>query len=384
MSRDIQKILAFNRKMPLFGENLALSLLQENAHPEAQKFLSRLLGDNNEKVRWLAARALGGMRNLPLEKLILPILNRPKPDLEPGQRPMVVKIVRAGSARDPKWKGRQGAAWVLGSSRDTRFVPELLENLDDPVLDVRLAAIWALGFLRHPDVFPALKVALTDYDGDIRLAAARALGKLGDLRAVPDLLEALENEHRAIQLAIVEALQKLGARFKTLPQIPVCRQCLCRFAEFQIKLEWWWPRYRFHTCRRCHNAAPRWEGASRLVLVIDHRQGNGDQPVLEDSDLFIPWLPNKKTADLDTLMLGEVGSREIEIFLIDWADRTDEWQRNRLKSVPVTLLPEARLEINDQRLLEERFAGVRRLPEMEAGELRKSLGLLTAATTQPL
>ena len=71
----------------------------------------------------------------------------------------------------------------------------------------------------------------------------------------------------------------------------------------------------------------------------------------------------------------EIAPREIESCLIDWAEKADEWQRDHLKSVPVTLLPEAKLEIIDQRLLEARFAGVRQSTEEEAESLRKSLGV---------
>ncbi|MDW8071139.1 MAG: HEAT repeat domain-containing protein, partial [Anaerolineae bacterium] len=93
--------------------------------------------------------------------------------------------------RDENWRVRWAAAKALGKLGDAQAVPALLAALQDEDWRVRVAAAEALGKLGDAQAVPALIAALRDEDADMRRAAVEALGKLGDAQAVPALLAAL-------------------------------------------------------------------------------------------------------------------------------------------------------------------------------------------------
>jgi len=183
---------------------------------------------------------------------------------------------------------------------------------------------------------------------------------------------------QALRKEIEQALAKIeksGARFKSLNPVLVCRGCWSRFAEFSVQLG---PlrRYRFYGCRRCQALEPRLEGVERIVMVFDRRtESRGEATRLQDEVLYVFWFPHQPITDLDEVIVGPLQQWDLRRFYIRWAERADEVQHQRLKTVPVRLLPSANLSQLSQNLLKEWFAEVQPLPPEEAAPLETALGL---------
>ncbi|HUG89434.1 MAG TPA: HEAT repeat domain-containing protein, partial [Planctomycetaceae bacterium] len=98
------------------------------------------------------------------------------------------------------------------SSRDARFLPDLLAALDDPHPVVRY---WgATGCLiledRAAPAVPNLKRLLRDDWGDVRIAAGEALGQLGEIEpSLGTLAEAVNGPNLYESLAALNALEFL-------------------------------------------------------------------------------------------------------------------------------------------------------------------------------
>ena len=109
---------------------------------------------------------------------------------------------------------RQGAAVGLGSCRDARAVPDLLQVLQtDAVPEVREFAALALGLIGDTRAVPAPCAALGDPVEWARSAAAWALGEIGDLRALQPLQAAAQaDRNRRFQVRAYHALYWLGDR----------------------------------------------------------------------------------------------------------------------------------------------------------------------------
>ena len=71
--------------------------------------------------------------------------------------------IRAG-ARSDDWLTRASLAWVMGESRDRRYIPDLRKMTEDPVTGVRYEAAAALVELGDNAGFPALVAGLSDAD----------------------------------------------------------------------------------------------------------------------------------------------------------------------------------------------------------------------------
>ena len=155
--------------------------------PEAVPVLIAALADRSEKVRHVAADALGQIGD-----------PRAVPPL-------------AAALKDEAEEVRSEAADALGRLDDRTAVPALIEALGDGEPSVRRAAAGALGNLSRParqgdagasparqgdaaanaDAVPALIKALEDTDNEVREAAIRALGDSGDPRVVSVLVAAI-------------------------------------------------------------------------------------------------------------------------------------------------------------------------------------------------
>ncbi len=117
------------------------------------------------------------------------------PDL--GEDPVPSLIVKLGD-ENPKirWK----AAWALGNLGDARAVDPLIASLDlsrpyasgEDAFTLNMVAAWALGKLEDPRAVEPLIRALSNACDDFVWIAAWALGEIGDTRAIAPLRAALE------------------------------------------------------------------------------------------------------------------------------------------------------------------------------------------------
>ena len=74
---------------------------------------------------------------------------------------VAVPAIREG-ARSDDWLTRSSLAWVMGESRDRRYIPDLHRLLDDRVVGVRYEAAAALIELGDNAGFPVLVDGLSD------------------------------------------------------------------------------------------------------------------------------------------------------------------------------------------------------------------------------
>ena len=114
--------------------------------------------------------------------------------------------------RDPDKNVRWRAVYVLGHySESGNQIAEdaIIKALEDEDWNVRRMAVLEL---RHGDdkVFTALMKRLKDKSKFVRRYAAYSLGRLGALKAVPDLVELLNDPELEVRDQARWALKKLG------------------------------------------------------------------------------------------------------------------------------------------------------------------------------
>ena len=105
-------------------------------------------------------------------------------------------------------------------------VPALTVALKDTSDDVRRHATIALGEIRENVPLQPLIAVLRDVDSEVAIQAAKALGKIRNPAAVPALIETLVNEGQAIRLAVAAAwaLGEMGDPSATQPLLKTLRQ----------------------------------------------------------------------------------------------------------------------------------------------------------------
>ena len=101
--------------------------------------------------------------------------------------------------------------YALGYSKDKRFLPILLDLLNNEDRGVKLSAIMALGYLENREAVPALLPLLQDEDLHVRWYSCEALGEIGDPEAILPLQELLVKRRGfGCRDAATAALEKIG------------------------------------------------------------------------------------------------------------------------------------------------------------------------------
>lgn len=122
--------------------------------------------------------------------------------------------------KDADEEVRTFSSVMLGNLGERDAVPDLLEALGDPDLNVKHAVAEALGKIKDPRaVEPLMEILQSDMW--LQFPAAVALGELGDSRAIPALLPLLDVP--GANVPAIQALGKIGDRRALEP--------LCRFLE---------------------------------------------------------------------------------------------------------------------------------------------------------
>lgn len=128
--------------------------------------------------------------------------------------------VMAGQASSAR---RALAARKLGQTKTGIAVPELIQKLDDPSLDVREGAVEALGAIGGEPAVRALVRKLDDPSEDLAPAVVRALRLAGDPAAGDALLQKLVSADRATVIEAVRALGALGEQRAAAPLLEIVR-----------------------------------------------------------------------------------------------------------------------------------------------------------------
>lgn len=154
---------------------------------EAVPDLVRLMRDKDDKVRDMAAAAVGDIARS---------LKSDNTDVWRHSGVMLVKLLK----EDPSERVRRSAAYALGAfgPQAGGVTEDLMKALSDAKPSVRQNAAWALGQIGAPaaEAVPKLCAALRDKDVLVRRDAAGALGSMGKAgeRAGTPLIELLKAE----------------------------------------------------------------------------------------------------------------------------------------------------------------------------------------------
>lgn len=161
----------------------------ESADLDARRqALIRLLKDENEEVRQMAASALerlDGMSNLPV------ILQHYKK----GEKTMRLRSI-----------------YALGKLGTDECMPALIHALDnDTEEDIRAAAIRVLAEIKDPKTLPALIMRLSDPSTTIQTMVAEALGNFRHKNLAQHLTPLLKRENKYLVMAALQSLGKINA-----------------------------------------------------------------------------------------------------------------------------------------------------------------------------
>jgi len=199
--------------------------------PRAVEPLIPGLGDREENVRKAAAKALGQLGEGALAETVLAALKgNPQTVVDLGDPRAVEPLIAA--IGDENERVRQGAARALGQLGDPHALEPLTAALDDESKWVRQAAVISLGRIGDRRAVEMLFVVLGrsgthrvlgDRDEDVREAAAIALGQIGDRRAVEPLIAVFRDPLEetwgvgvgvgvSVRMAAAVALAQIGDR----------------------------------------------------------------------------------------------------------------------------------------------------------------------------
>lgn len=150
--------------------------------------LVEALRNNNPRIRWIAAKALGEIHS----------------------SESIVPLIRASTDRDSSV--RLTITTILGSFNDRRIIEPLAVRLRDSDYFVRLAALapFAQGKIKNSLAVTPIIAILDDKEAAARRDAARALGEVRDPRAVDPLIKLLDDPDRGVQEQVIRALGEIG------------------------------------------------------------------------------------------------------------------------------------------------------------------------------
>lgn len=172
-----------------------------------------LLGATDPTVQCAAARALGLLGCGGAAPLLEPLLLSDNSKVSAAAAEALRSLgqfqdaPRAVRRPDPNQGGFQEAARVLVRSFGVRYIPAIVELLDNPDFEVRAAAVTALGRTRRPDVAPRITHLLGDSSWQVSQATADALIALGAGQVVDQITPYLDRDQDNI---IINAVRVLG------------------------------------------------------------------------------------------------------------------------------------------------------------------------------
>ena len=171
-------------KDPAAGRHASSALIDTGT--SAFEPLIAALKNPNDRIRSLAAAALGSFHN---PAAVLPLI---------------------AALKDPAPGTRGGAVWSLQLLSDRRAVLPLCESLSDPDPIVRRGVVIALGAIGDSRAIATLVSVQADPDSIVRENIAIALGRIGGRQAVRPLMSLLRDPDLGVQGSAIESLGKTG------------------------------------------------------------------------------------------------------------------------------------------------------------------------------
>jgi HEAT repeat protein/energy-coupling factor transporter ATP-binding protein EcfA2 len=112
--------------------------------------------------------------------------------------------------QSPEPLNRLNAAVAIGQLRDKEALPNLVEALADPNLDVQRKAIWALGQIHGVKAIPALLEIFSKSNDAMRESISEALLEIGGKDSILGVINALKSSYAHVRRKAVESLELIG------------------------------------------------------------------------------------------------------------------------------------------------------------------------------
>ena len=145
------------------------------------------------RLRWVAIRALGQIKGVQAERVLLQLLSDPQPAI------------------------RSATLGALGDFASTEHVAKITKGLEDEAVIVRASAAEALGKLKDPTAIVALDKAINSKDNYyrgtslwVRVNYVQALSNIGSTKAYPTLQKTLYDTDDKVSVATVAALETIS------------------------------------------------------------------------------------------------------------------------------------------------------------------------------
>ncbi len=128
--------------------------------------------------------------------------------MAPANYPRLIELIET-AYQDPLAEMRQSAVFAMGSNADTRWMPIILQEMNNLEADMRAEAARAAGLIGSSDAVEQLAEIAGEDDEDIALVAITSLGQIGSEEAQEILMSLLEDEafanlHETIEEALAE------------------------------------------------------------------------------------------------------------------------------------------------------------------------------------
>ncbi|MBI2166093.1 MAG: HEAT repeat domain-containing protein [Chloroflexi bacterium] len=195
-------------------------------------FIAIMKEDPSEKVRAVAARALGNFSRLAesgrllrkdgerVRQALLDVIQQLPQSVEVRRRALEavapfndsdIKTIIKDAYSSPDDLLRQSSLKAMGRNGDGVWLPTILKELksDDPTM--RQEAASAVGAVSDEGAIPYLIPLLQDEDTEVRLATVRALGETGGRMAKRALAACLRSEEEPVREAAAEALRRMDS-----------------------------------------------------------------------------------------------------------------------------------------------------------------------------
>jgi HEAT repeat protein len=156
--------------------------------------------DSDRIVREEATRAIGRFAQLLAEEELSPRWFTPL-------RAKLLELVRGQDSTEVRRRALEALAVYSDDPEVTQEIKRAYESDDE---QLRESALYAMGRNSDERWLPTILQEMNNEEAGLRYEATRASGEFGDRRAVPQLIELLGDDDREVQLAAVAALGRIG------------------------------------------------------------------------------------------------------------------------------------------------------------------------------
>ncbi len=193
--------------------------------------------------------------------------------------------------------------------------------------------------------------------------------KIGS-EAIAPLLRARKNKQFIWQI-IKDITGETKLRIKPKMSLLLCKKCLTFCSSHKVTLrlsfELTKRKYYYYGCRICRQSRDFIEG--RSIAVIDnlmtqdritykfrqHTQHTNRKWSVLQNEISVNWLAFRKPFDFHEVRIVQASDREVEEFLMQVGNDTDEFRQSRYKGMPCIVTSGCKLSGNTFRILKHTF-----------------------------